>query len=113
MSKKVEKVAKVGRPLKYTGNVAAHAVGLVRRFNATRALAILNAENGTEDAALRSAKTVPAPLGISMPTLLGMAKRAGVTLKVGRPAAKKVAAKKVATEVEVAAPATTEAPVAA
>lgn len=84
MSKSVKRGR--GRPAVYKGNVVSHIVGLVRSHGATNARRILNAEVGSEDAALRSAKTVPAPLGISMPTILKMAKAAGVELKRGRPA---------------------------
>jgi len=83
-----------GRPKVYTGNVAKHIVGLVRKHGATKARAILNAANGSPEAKMRSSKTVPNPLGISMPTVLGLAKAAGVVLKRGRPrkAASKAAA---------------------
>lgn len=78
-------MARTGRPPKYTGNLKRHIVGLIRQHNASTAMAILNASNRSSLAQLRRLRLVPKPLGISMPTLLGYAKAAGVALKVGRP----------------------------
>ena len=94
-----------GRPPKYTGQLAKHIVRLVRVNGATEARKILNASvvateadytgpaglreeaaaDEREAATKRSSHIVPEPLGISMPTLLKLAKDAKVTLKRGRP----------------------------
>ena len=78
-------VVRMGRPPLYTGNLASHIVALVRKYNASKAMAILNARNGTELAALRNAELVTKGLGISMPTILKLAKAAKVELRIGRP----------------------------
>ena len=76
-----------GRPPKYVGNVKKHIVSLVKQHGATGARAILNAAVRTKLGKQRNVKLVPKPLGISMPTLLGLAKAAGVKLHRGRPKA--------------------------
>jgi hypothetical protein len=77
-----------GRPVVFKGNVKKHIVGLLRKHGATKTRAILSAVDG-ELASLRSEKTVPQPLSISMPTLIKYASQAGVKMQRGRP--KKVA----------------------
>ena len=74
-----------GRPSVYTGNVKKHIVGLIRKYGATGARNILNAEEGTENYALRNVKLIPNALGISLPTLGKFAAEAGVELHRGRP----------------------------
>ena len=87
-----------GRPSVYTGNVKKHIVGLIRKYGATGARNILNAEAGTEDYALRNSNLIPDALGISLPTLGKFAKEAGVELHRGRPVGS-VASEEVAEEV--------------
>lgn len=93
-----------GRPAVYTGNVKKHIVALVKRHGATGARNILNADADSGDpaevalAGLRPAKTVPTPLGISMPTLLRFAGEAGVELKRGRPTKGQVSTETLAVE---------------
>ena len=74
-----------GRPAVYTSkNLLKHIASLVKRHGATEARAILNAAKGDSLVGKRSAKLVPAALGISLPTVLKIAKRQGVVLKRGR-----------------------------
>ena len=101
----MSKQSKRGRPDKYVGQRAKHIVSLIRKYGATNTMNILNASvaavaadftgpaNLREEAAAeerelatkRSSRIVPEPLGISMPTLLKLAKDAKVKLKRGRP----------------------------
>jgi len=101
----MSKKSKRGRPDKYVGKRAKHIVNLIRKYGATNTMNILNADEAamesdyTGPAALReeaaaeerelatkrSSNIVPEPLGISMPTLLKLAKDAKVKLKRGRP----------------------------
>jgi hypothetical protein len=74
-----------GRPPVYKGNVEKHIAGLVRKFGATKARTILNASADSEQGSKRSVRTVPNALGISMPTILRIAKTHGVKLYRGRP----------------------------
>ena len=74
-----------GRPELYTGNVRKHIVALVKQHGATNARKILIACNGSDEAKMRSEKTVKEPLTISMPTILKLAKAGGVVLHRGRP----------------------------
>ncbi|HIJ11247.1 TPA: hypothetical protein HA278_04275 [Candidatus Woesearchaeota archaeon] len=74
-----------GRPTVYKGKkFLTHVCSLVKKHGATGARAILNAAVGSDLADLRSAKQVPAPLGISLPTILKIAKAQGIVLKRGR-----------------------------
>ena len=82
--RKPKAAPKRGRPKVYKGNVVKHIASLVKRYGASGARAILNADAGTDAAAKRSAVTVPNALGISLPTILGIAKDAGVKLERGR-----------------------------
>lgn len=84
MSKKSTKRGP-GRPSVYTGNVKKHIVGLIRKYGATGARNILNAESGTEEYSLRNTNLIPDALGISLPTLGKFAAEAGVVLHRGRP----------------------------
>jgi len=61
-------------------------VSLIAAHGATGAMDVLNAPKRNKAARARNHKLVPAKgLGISMPTLLKLAKDAKVTLKRGRP----------------------------
>ena len=83
-AKKVVKNGR-GRPVVYKGKkFLRHVATLVKNHGATGARAILNAEAGSDLAGKRSVKMVPQPLGISLPTLLKIAKKEGVVLKRGR-----------------------------
>ena len=81
----------LGRPPKYKGNVKKHIVVLIRKHGLTGARRILNAKASARNkverelAKQRNAKLVPAPLGISMPTLGGFASEAKVKVTMGRP----------------------------
>jgi len=83
-----------GRPPVYTGQIRNQIVSLLKKQkNATRVRAILSSRNGvvgikkTEqaDAKVRKALGVEKPVSISMPTLLGIAAKAGIDLQRGRP----------------------------
>lgn len=81
---------KRGRPAVYTGKkFLGHVATLVKNHGASQAREILNAEPGSDLAAQRSASLVPVGLGISLPTVLKIAKSAGVKLKRGRRAGSK------------------------
>jgi len=81
-----------GRPAVYTSkNLLKHIASLVKRHGATGARAILNASKGDELVGQRSAKLVPKALGISLPTVLKIAKAQGVVLKRGRRTGSKAA----------------------
>jgi len=71
-SNKVVEV-KRGRPIVYKGNVERRIVSLVKKLGASGARAVLNTEEATAT--------------ISMPTVLKLAAKHGVTLKRGRRAA--------------------------
>ena len=73
-----------GRPVVYKGKLAKHIASLTRKHGATGARNILQAEAGSALAAMRSEKMVPEGLGISLPTILKIAKAQGVVLKRGR-----------------------------
>lgn len=74
-----------GRPVLYKGKkFLSHIASLVKNYGATGARNILNATEGSELATKRSAKMIPAALGISLPTILKIAKEQGVSLKRGR-----------------------------
>lgn len=75
-----------GRPVVYKGNVARHIAGLVSKHNASHARAILNASPRSPLRSSRNVKLVPKALGISLPTVIKIAKAAGVELHRGRPA---------------------------
>ena len=86
-----------GRPALYNGKkLRTHIASLIKNYGATGARNILNAADDSELAKKRSAKMIPAALGISLPTILKIAKEQGVVLKRGRRMVKKVAAAKVA-----------------
>jgi hypothetical protein len=74
-----------GRPCLYIGTVKQHMLDLIRKFNISQAMDILNAVPGTELALERDLGIVPAPLGVSYPTLLKFAKEAGIKKKRGLP----------------------------
>jgi len=61
---------KRGRPIVYKGNVERRIVSLIKKHGASGARAILNTEEATAS--------------ISMPTVLKLAQKHGVTLKRGR-----------------------------
>ena len=79
-----------GRPKLYTGKVAQYIAKLVNTYGATHARSILNAAGrdavSIYNKGLRDLKLVPEALGISMPTVLKIAKENGVELHPGRPA---------------------------
>lgn len=96
---KAEKKARGrGRPIVYGGSLKTYIATVVKKHGATNARSILNAngksKKSAELVAQRNVEIVPKALGISMPTLLKIAKDKGVTLRRGRPAVK--AAKKAA-----------------
>jgi len=83
-----------GRPPVFTGNVKKRIVKLLKQHgNSTHVEAILESRNGVvgvskaerENAALRKAAGIEKPIKISQPTLLKIAKEAGVELQRGRP----------------------------
>lgn len=74
-----------GRPVLYKGMVARCIVSLVRKTNAVRAMAILHAGPRNVLREQRNLKVIPSALKISMPTILNLARKAGLELKVGRP----------------------------
>ncbi len=101
-----------GRPKVYGGNKGKHIMSLLKQFkNHSHVMEILNADQNAKAAdydvpdggtkadcqaaaageralaAKRSATLFPEPAGISMPTLAGLAKAAGVKVKRGRPRA--------------------------
>lgn len=77
-------VVRRGRPVVYAPKSALgkHITKLVKEHTASGAVAILNAKKSE----LRNAELVPSALGISMPTVLKIAKANGVKLHRGRPA---------------------------
>lgn len=79
-----------GRPEKYTGTVKTYIGKLVGVYGATYAREILNAAGrdavSVYNKSLRNLTLVPDALGISMPTVLKIAHKAGVELHAGRPA---------------------------
>ena len=75
----------IGRPSVYTGIVKQHMLHLIREYNISQAMDILNAVPGTELSLRRNANIVPDPLGVSYPTLLKFAKEAGIKKKRGLP----------------------------
>ena len=78
----------VGAPATYVGEVREYIVALVTAHGATNARKILNA-NGLKQnkkwLVLRDAAVCPKALGISMPTVLKFAHKAGIKLTAGRP----------------------------
>jgi hypothetical protein len=74
----------MARPLVYKGRLAYYIARLSGRVSALQAMKILNARVGTTLAGKRSAKLVPTPLGITMPTILKIAHRYNVELPMGR-----------------------------
>jgi hypothetical protein len=84
-------MSQLGRPPKYKGNIKKHIESLIRKHGLTGTRRILNAKvssrnkNERELAQMRNLELVPAPLGISMPTLGGFAREAGIEVQMGRP----------------------------
>lgn len=74
---------KIGRPPVYTGAVKRHMLALIREYNISQAMDILNALPGTTLSLKRNLDIVPVPLGVSYPTLLKFAKEAGIKKKRG------------------------------
>jgi len=60
-------------------------IHLVRKYNISQAMDILNAAPGTSLASHRNLDIVPAPLGVCYPTLIRFAKEAGIEKRRGRP----------------------------
>ena len=88
-----------GRPPVYSKAQRLHIASLTRKFSATKAAAIVNAENGSDLAKLRSEKLFPTPhypslAPLSMPTVLKIARNEGIKLQAGRPMKKTVKNKK-------------------
>lgn len=87
-------MAQAGRPRKYMA-IAHKIASLVEKYNAKQAMEILNLPKspiGMKKAqrALwneRKSLGITGPLGISYPTIIKLAKEAGIELMVGRPVA--------------------------
>ncbi len=101
--KKKEAVAVVAKPAKvkkstrgrkpvYVGEKGKAVMGLLRKYkNASKVRAILNSGNSKKDADLRAERIAAGfekPLGISLPTLFGLAVKARLKLRRGRPVEK-------------------------
>lgn len=74
-----------GRPLVYTGAVKCHMLNLIREYNISQAMDILNATPGTSLSRKRDVDIVPCSLGVSYPTLIKFAREAGIQKRRGRP----------------------------
>lgn len=75
-----------GRPPVFVGKVKTEITRLIRKHGITGTRDILAAKKG-ELAEHRNAEIVPKPLSISLPTLVKLGQKAGITLKRGRRAA--------------------------
>jgi len=80
-AKKVEKKDGRGRPAIYTGALARKIASLIRKHGITGTRKVL-AKEGLPQAEGRNKK-----YKVSMPTLIKIGQKAGITLKRGRPAA--------------------------
>jgi hypothetical protein len=67
-----------GRPVKYHGSVKEHIVQVIRENNMAQAVRILNAVPGTQLAMRRDLRIIPAPLGITYPTIMRFSREAGL-----------------------------------
>jgi len=77
-------VAGRGRPPVYTGNRLSTIVEMVKEHGALKTTNILRADGRQKLADLRDQRVFPKRLSISMPTVLRLAKDAGVQLSRGR-----------------------------
>jgi hypothetical protein len=77
----------VGRPIVYRPNTNRdrHIAKLISNFSALTAQKILNAGSENDLRLHRNLDLIPESLGISYPTILKIARRHGLKLKVGRP----------------------------